>query len=757
MAAAGKKKKKAKGQTVSLNDFLGDAAPTSYVMAPKSNDWADETEGLDYDTTPTWSDSGFSSAIDRAKLPTAPRSARMADFDASRIPDKPPFTAFLGNLSYDVDEEAIERFFRDMKLVTVRLPRDGGDSGRLKGFGYAEFEDKDSLLKAINMNNEKLLNRQIRVDVADQTQQGGQDRDSRWGDRDGKDRSDGRDRALYDELTAGDWRKASSETGILPPARPGGGFSDRRDRDRDRDMDRGGRSGGGGEEEDRTAGDWRKASAENGPAFGRFGDRDSGQRDIRYSQDQYGDRGPGDDRGGYGRSDDRGGYGRDRGGYDDRDRGFGSRDRGYNDRGFSDRGRYDDGGRRGFGSGYRDDDRRGGGGYDDYGRGGYGRRDDRGGGGGGYGRDFGDRYGPRRDGDRFGDRDGFRREEREPERGPERGPAERPKLQLAKRTKPVENTPPPAPAKSSSIFGAAKPVDTAAKEREIEEKLARQKVEEEERYHLERASRAPPRERTESGRSRRDSENSATSGRSRHNSSSSQTKGPRPVPVSSHQRHDSERSADGNEVFQSDDSPRSPKREDAQAKAVPAPPPKDNPWAKRSEPPQSRDEAPTSQPRVGDTPPKYVDAPPPKENAWVRRGPASPTSPTSPDGRIPGYARDARDSPSSRGPRRDSGGDRGRGRGSTGRGRVSEDDSDLTTGDAWGRGGGRGGRGGGPPGSGRPDLRRDDRRQEPRDSKPSRQEPAEPKKYVEPPPPVFSQDSKFAALLADEDGGEASD
>ena len=68
---------------------------------------------------------------------------------------------------------------------------------------------------------------------------------------------------------------------------------DRRDRDRDRDMDRGGRSGGGGggEEEDRTAGDWRKASAENGPAFGRFGDRDSGQRDIRYSQDQYGDRG----------------------------------------------------------------------------------------------------------------------------------------------------------------------------------------------------------------------------------------------------------------------------------------------------------------------------------------------------------------------------------------------------------------------------------------------------------------------------------
>jgi len=52
------------------------------------------------------------------------------------------------------------------------------------------------------------------------------------------------------------------------------------------------------------------------------------------------------------------------------------------------------------------------------------------------------------------------------------GARERPRLQLAKRTvptdKPVED---PAPAAASSIFGGAKPVDTAKKEREIEEKL----------------------------------------------------------------------------------------------------------------------------------------------------------------------------------------------------------------------------------------------------------------------------------------------
>ena len=52
-------------------------------------------------------------------------------------------------------------------------------------------------------------------------------------------------------------------------------------------------------------------------------------------------------------------------------------------------------------------------------------------------------------------------------------PGERPRLQLAKRTAPAEGA---APASSGpSPFGAAKPVNTAAKEREIEEKLAKDK------------------------------------------------------------------------------------------------------------------------------------------------------------------------------------------------------------------------------------------------------------------------------------------
>ena len=39
-----------------------------------------------------------------------------------------------------------------LQITEVRLPQDS--NGRPKGFGYAEFEDKESLLAALTLNNE---------------------------------------------------------------------------------------------------------------------------------------------------------------------------------------------------------------------------------------------------------------------------------------------------------------------------------------------------------------------------------------------------------------------------------------------------------------------------------------------------------------------------------------------------------------------------------------------------------------------------
>eukprot|EP00069_Balaena_mysticetus_P010088 bmy_20468T0 len=174
MAASAKKKNK-KGKTISLTDFLaedgGTGGGSTYVPKPVS--WADETDDLE-DVSITWhsndDDVYPAPPIDRSIRRTAPRAAREPNTDRSSLPKSPPYNAFLGNLPYDVTEDFIKEFFRGLNISAVRLPREPSNPERLKGFGYAEFEDLDSLLSALSLNEESLGNRKIRVDVADQAQ-----------------------------------------------------------------------------------------------------------------------------------------------------------------------------------------------------------------------------------------------------------------------------------------------------------------------------------------------------------------------------------------------------------------------------------------------------------------------------------------------------------------------------------------------------------------------------------------------------------
>uniref|UniRef100_U3JP68 Eukaryotic translation initiation factor 4B n=1 Tax=Ficedula albicollis TaxID=59894 RepID=U3JP68_FICAL len=485
-APAAAKKKPKKGKTLTLTDFLaedggGGGGPT-YIPKPVS--WADETDDLEVSTTWHSNDDDVYRAppIDRSILPTAPRAAREPNVDRSRLPKSPPYTAFLGNLPYDVTEESIKDFFRGLNISAVRLPREPTNPERLKGFGYAEFEDIDSLFQALSLNEESLGNRRIRVDVADQAQD--KDRDDRCFGRD-------RDRFRDSERFESDWRArpaASDAFDDYPPRRSDDGFGDRyRDRYDDRY-------------------------------------RDGPRRDM-----------------------DRGFGSRDR--YDDRSRDY---DRGYDSRIGS--------GRRAFGSGYRrDDDYRG---YDDR----YDRRDDR-----------MDRWNSRDD---YG-RDDFRREDR--------GPTQRPKLNLKPRSAPKEEETSGAPAaqssRAASIFGGAKPVDTAAREREVEERL--QKEQEKLQRQLEDDKRIDrrPRERHPSWRSEENQE------RSRTGSESSQS-GPAGPPGTAAgsgptgrttRRRESEKSLE-NEPLGKEEEPPSPppKSREEKPKVMPAPPPKENAWMKRS-------------------------------------------------------------------------------------------------------------------------------------------------------------------------------
>lgn len=72
--------------------------------------------------------------------------------DESKIPNAPPYTAYIANLPYDIEVEDVSRFFHGLTVKSVRLPRDGGEGGRLRGFGYAEFETRQDLVDALTMN-----------------------------------------------------------------------------------------------------------------------------------------------------------------------------------------------------------------------------------------------------------------------------------------------------------------------------------------------------------------------------------------------------------------------------------------------------------------------------------------------------------------------------------------------------------------------------------------------------------------------------
>ncbi|KAH9945487.1 uncharacterized protein BXZ73DRAFT_96476 [Epithele typhae] len=140
---------------MSLNAFLEDSTLGS---------WADEMEDLP--TAPSFrADGDDRRGGDR----------RRDDFLSNRLdrgpmredlplPTEPPFTAFIGNLTFDITESELEEFF-DGKTKSVKIIKDRDD--KPKGFGYVEFIDLDALKGAIAKSGSSLAGRAIRVSVAE--------------------------------------------------------------------------------------------------------------------------------------------------------------------------------------------------------------------------------------------------------------------------------------------------------------------------------------------------------------------------------------------------------------------------------------------------------------------------------------------------------------------------------------------------------------------------------------------------------------
>ncbi|MCJ1233373.1 hypothetical protein MMC14_001329 [Varicellaria rhodocarpa] len=81
--------------------------------------------------------------------------------------DRPGRVVFIGNIPYGLTEEEIIRICTSAGQVqSFRLVYDS-DTGRPKGFGFAEFADTDAAASAVrNLNKYQIMGRELRVDFS---------------------------------------------------------------------------------------------------------------------------------------------------------------------------------------------------------------------------------------------------------------------------------------------------------------------------------------------------------------------------------------------------------------------------------------------------------------------------------------------------------------------------------------------------------------------------------------------------------------
>lgn len=95
-----------------------------------------------------------------------PSGYARADPTPNKLPDGPPYTIYLGNLSYDATEDAIREHFAECEVTSVRLIMDRVEN-RPKGFAYAEFASLDGLKKALTFDNTTFQGRALKARVAE--------------------------------------------------------------------------------------------------------------------------------------------------------------------------------------------------------------------------------------------------------------------------------------------------------------------------------------------------------------------------------------------------------------------------------------------------------------------------------------------------------------------------------------------------------------------------------------------------------------
>ncbi|KAL4889498.1 translation initiation factor 4B [Aspergillus ambiguus] len=150
---------KQKAQKMSIGTFLADE---------NFGSWADEMEDMPLPSAPPQPSFGDrrSAGPPSGGFGNGFNDRGFAMREPLPLPTEPPFTAHVGNLSFDATSADISDLFADCGVTNVRIVEDKLTHSP-KGFGYVEFETVDGLKKALDLAGATLQGRAIRVSIAE--------------------------------------------------------------------------------------------------------------------------------------------------------------------------------------------------------------------------------------------------------------------------------------------------------------------------------------------------------------------------------------------------------------------------------------------------------------------------------------------------------------------------------------------------------------------------------------------------------------
>ncbi|KAG8073234.1 hypothetical protein GUJ93_ZPchr0006g42599 [Zizania palustris] len=103
--------------------------------------------------------------VERCRMAAGSKRKRTTEFQTDPEKADGCLSAYVGNLKWDVTETVLRDFFKSLKIGSIRfaINKRTGDS---RGFCHIDFEDDESLEKAVGMNQFELHGRPIKIAYA---------------------------------------------------------------------------------------------------------------------------------------------------------------------------------------------------------------------------------------------------------------------------------------------------------------------------------------------------------------------------------------------------------------------------------------------------------------------------------------------------------------------------------------------------------------------------------------------------------------